>query len=414
MSRLLDIVVPTRLGVGFRFLLGSTVLACIGDGMALAAGPLLVSSLTRNAFLVALAALLQWLPPLLFALVAGVVSDRVDRVRLVVATEVARALVVGVLALTLLTGHGSIAAVLVVMFLLGTLEVFSNNTSSTLLPMIVASEDLPLANARLQIGFVTLSQFVGPPLGALLFGIGRAVPFAGQAILVGFGALLVARIVLPERQAAGESHWRRDVVEGVIWTARHPAVRTLVLTILIFNVTFGAAWSVLVLYATRRLGVDSFGFGLLNAAIAAGGIVANLLYARITARISLGSLMRLGLVIETLVHLFLALTRSPWVAGATLFCFGFEAFAWGTTSITVRQRAVPSELQGRVNAVNTVGSYAGLVAGAGLGGVIAQGAGVVAPFWFAFAGSAVFLVVMWRRLSHITHQAPASPRPVTD
>jgi len=410
-SRLLDIAAPARLGVGFRFLLGSTVLACIGDGMALAAGPLLVSSLTRNEFLVALSALLQWLPRLLFALVAGVVSDRVDRRRLVVGTEVARAGVVGLLAVTLLTGHGSIALVLVAMFLLGTLEVFSNNTSSTLLPMMVAPDDLALANARLQIGFVTLSQFVGPPLGALLFGLGRAVPFASQAILVAFGAVLVARIVLPDHEPARDSHWRRDVIEGVIWTMRHAAVRTLVLTILIFNVTYGAAWSVLVLYATRRLGVDSLGFGLLNAAIAAGGIVANLLYGRITARITLGDLMRIGLVIETLVHLVLALTTSPWVAGGTLFCFGFEAFAWGTTSITVRQRAVPSELQGRVNAVNTVGSYAGLVAGAGLGGLIAQGAGVVAPFWFAFAGSAVFLMVMWRQLSHIAHEEAAAAGP---
>lgn len=375
--------------------------------MALAAGPLLVASLTHNAFLVALAALLQWLPPLLFALVAGVVSDRVDRRVLVVATELCRAAVVALLVLTLVTGHGSIAVVLVVMFLLGTLEVFSNNASGTLLPMIVGPDDLPLGNARLQLGFITLNQFVGPPLGAFLFGLGRASPFAAQAVLVAFGALLVARIALPAREGQRETHWLADVREGVRWTVRHPAVRTLVLTILIFNITYGAAWSVLVLYATRRLGLGSVGFGLLNVAIATGGVVANVLYGRITARISLGALMRIGLVVETLVHLTLALTTVPWVAMATLFCFGFEAFAWGTTSVAVRQRAVPSELQGRVNSVNSVGTYAGLVAGAALGGLIAEHWGVVAPFWFAFAGSAVFLVLMWRQLVHISHEPVA-------
>jgi predicted MFS family arabinose efflux permease len=297
------------------------------------------------------------------------------------------------------------------MFLLGTLEVFSNNTRSTLTPMVVPPEGLAVANARIQFGYITLNQFIGPPLGAFLFGVGRSVPFASQAVLVGFGALLVSRIVLPAREGVRDSHWMRDVAEGVSWTVRHPAVRTLVLTILIFNITYGAAWSVLVLYATRRLGLEPWGFGILNALIAVGGVVANLTYARITARISLGDLMRIGLVIETIVHLVLALTTSPWIAGATLFCFGFEAFAWGTTSITVRQRAVPTELLGRVNAVNSVGTFGGLVVGAAIGGLIAQQWGVAAPFWFAFVGSAVFLAVMWRQLSHIAHADPVTAGP---
>jgi len=76
---------------------------------------------------------------------------------------------------------------------------------------------------------------------------------------------------------------------------------------------------------------------------------------------------------------------------------------WGTTSITVRQRAVPLELQGRVGSVNTVGVYGGLVIGAGIGGLLAQRFGVTAPFWFAFAGSAVFVLLIWRQLAHIAH-----------
>jgi predicted MFS family arabinose efflux permease len=105
----------------------------------------------------------------------------------------------------------------------------------------------------------------------------------------------------------------------------------------------------------------------------------------------------------------LASTSSPYVALPVFFVFGAHAFIWGTTSITVRQRAVPGELMGRVGAVNLVGVYGGLVVGAAVGGVLAQRWGVTAPFWFAFVGSAVFVVLIWRQLSLIAHDDDLSP-----
>jgi predicted MFS family arabinose efflux permease len=77
----------------------------------------------------------------------------------------------------------------------------------------------------------------------------------------------------------------------------------------------------------------------------------------------------------------------------------------------VRQRAVPSHLQGRVSSVNTVGVFGGLVIGSGIGGVLAQRFGVTAPFWFAFVGSAIFLVAIWQQLRHIAHD---DARPVDE
>ena len=181
-------------------------------------------------------------------------------------------------------------------------------------------------------------------------------------------------------------------------------MRTLVLTILIFNITFGAAWSVLVLYATEHLGLGDVGFGLVTTVTAAGGLVGTVSYGWLTRRISLGNIMRIGLIIET-AHPSRRWpsTSSPYVAMPVFFVFGAHAFVWGTTSITIRQRAVPTELQGRVGAVNLVGVYGGLVVGAAIGGVIAQRWGVTAPFWFAFVGSAVFVVLIWGQLSHIAH-----------
>ncbi|WP_432534277.1 MFS transporter [Kineococcus arenarius] len=404
MPRLVETLVPARLGTGFRWLLASSWSSNLGDGIALAAGPLLVASTTDDAFLVALAATVQWLPPLLFGLWAGVLSDRLDRRLLVVAVDAARAGVLVLLALAVLTGEAPIAVVLAALFLVATAEVFADNTTSTLLPVLVDRDDLAPANARLQTGFITVNQLAGPPLGAALFTAGTFLPFATQAALVGMGAVLVSRLRLPARERVRvRTRVRHDVAEGLRWVAGHAAVRTLVLTIFVFNITFGAAWSVLVLYATERLGLGEVGYGLVTTTGAVGGLLGTLAYGAITRRVSLGNLMRIGLVVETLTHAALATTTSPLVALPVFFVFGAHAFVWGTTSITVRQRAVPAGLQGRVGAVNAVGTFGGLVAGSGIGGVLAQHLGVVAPFWFAFAGSAVFLVLIWGQLRHVAH-----------
>lgn len=403
--KLVERLLPARLGTGFRWLLASSWTSNLGDGIALAAGPLLVASMTRDARLVALAATLQWLPPLLFGLLAGALADRWDRRRMVVTVDLVRAVVLAVLTLTVLTDRATIGIVLAALFLVGIAEVFADSASQTLLPMLVSRPDLAVANARLQTGFLTVNQLAGPPIGAALFAIGSVWPFAAQTLVVAAGALLMTRIVLPPHGRAPDehSHIRHDIAEGFRWVRHHAAVRTLVLTIFTFNITFGAAWSVLVLYATQRLGLGEVGFGLLSTVMAVGGLAGTASYGWITRRVSLGNLMRIGLIVETLTHLGLALTRQAWVAMVIFFAFGAHAFIWGTTSITVRQRAVPLPLQGRVGSVNLVGVFGGLVLGSGLGGVLAHRWGVTAPFWFAFAGSAVFVVLIWGQLAHIAH-----------
>ena len=401
---LLEGAAPPRLGPGFRWLLASSWTTNLSDGIAIAAGPLLVASQTEDAFLVAMAALVQWLPPLLFGLYAGALSDRLDRRLIVVTVNLVRGAVLAVIAASVLTDTISVAVVLGALFVLGTAEVFADNTTHTLLPMLVRRDDLATANSRLMAGFVTVNQLAGPPLGAALFALGMALPFVGQALLVVAGAALVSRIALPPAASERrETAIRHDIAEGVRWVRHHAAVRTLVLTIFTFNITFGAAWSILVLYATQRLGLGEIGYGLLTTISAAGGLVGTFSYGWITRRVSLGNLMRIGLIIETLTHLGLAVASVPWVAMVIFFVFGAHAFVWGTTSITVRQRAVPTELQGRVGSVNTVGTFGGLVIGSALGGVLAQSMGVTAPFWFAFVGSAIFVVLIWRELRHIAH-----------
>ena len=412
MGRVLEAVLPARMGTSFRFLVASSWTSNLGDGIALAAGPLLIASQTSDPLVVALAGLLQRLPWLLFGLYAGVLADRLDRRLLVVAVDLVRAAVLATLTVIVVTGHVDVPVVLVVMFLLGTAEVFADTTTGTLLPMVVAKADLGIGNARLMAGFLTTNQLVGPALGAALFAAGMAWPFLTQALCVALGALLVSRMALPGvDRPRRRRHVGRDVVEGFRWTWSSPAVRTLTLTIVTFNVTFGAAWSVLVLYATDTLGLGAVGFGLLTTVSAVGGIAGTASYDWLERHASLGNIMRVGLLIETFTHLGLALTTTGWVAMVIMFVFGAHAFVWGTTSRTVRMRAVPDELQGRVGSLYAIGVFGGIVVGQGIGGVVARVWGITGPFWFAFVGSALILLLIWRQLEHIAH---ADEEPVGD
>jgi predicted MFS family arabinose efflux permease len=272
----------------------------------------------------------------------------------------------------------------------------------------VPREDLGIANARLTGSFLLTNQLIGPPIGAFLFSAGMALPFATNAACFALGAWLVTRVATDVADVAADRagerrHLVEEMVQGIRWLVAHPPMRTLALTIVAFNVTFGAAWSVLVLYAGERLGMDAVGFGLLTTAMAIGGIVGTASYGRLERRFSLADIMRVGLLIETGTHLVLALTTSPEIALATMVVFGGHAFVWGTTSTVVRQRAVPDELLGRVTGVYTVGVIGGMVVGTPIGGVLARTFGITAPFWFGFIGSAILVVVLWREFSHIVH-----------
>ena len=407
-----NIAVPQRLGRDFRWLLSASIVNNAGDGIVLAAGPLLVAAQTGDPFLVSLALLFDYLPALIFGVIAGAAADRFDRRRMVIVANIARAFVLVLMIGTILSGTVNIALILGAIFLLGTAETFADAASSTLLPSIVRREDLGVGNARMQSAFILVNQLVAPPIGAFLFVAGMALPFAANAAAFLLGAVLISRISasIGAVRLAGPGEGRTstfvtDLADGVRWLAGHAAMRTLALTVFAFNVTYGAAWGVLVLYASNRLQMDAVGFGLLTTATAIGGVVGTLAYGGLERRFSLGNIMRVGLLIETFTHLVLALTTSPLVALTVMFAFGIHTFVWSTTSTVVRQRAVPNELLGRVGGVYRVGLVGGMVVGVPFGGLVASAFGITAPFWFGFVGSAVLVVLLWRQFGHITHSA---------
>lgn len=404
MGRFLDAVAPERLGTRFRWMLASSWASNLGDGIALAAGPLLVASLTSDPRLIALASVAQWTPPFVFGLLAGALADRLDRRLLVLTGDIGRAVVLAVLVVLIGTDRVDIGTLLAALFVIATLETFADGAHTTVLPMIVARGDLGVANARFQFGHMGINRLAGPPIGAALFATGVVLPFVAQLVCMAFGALLFARILLPRvERTRDDTHVLHDIVEGLRWSMRHPAMRALNLQIVTFNVTYGAAFGVLVYYAQEQLGLGAGGYGVLLTALAVGGVMGAASYGWLERHVPIRDIMRWGLVLETLTHLTLALTSSAVVAGGILLLFGVHESYWGATASSVRQRAVPDELQGRVASVYVMFMMGGLVAGAGLGGLIAREWGVTGPYWFAFAGSALILACLWVELGRIAH-----------
>ncbi|MGB3686907.1 MAG: MFS transporter [Ornithinimicrobium sp.] len=399
-------LLPTRLGTDFRWLFGASTAANLGDGVLLAAGPLMVASLTRDPFAVSMAVFAQRVPWLIVGLVAGTVVDRVDRRLLVMLSDAIRAVVLVALVVLTATDLITLPMLYVAFFLMGTAETFVDNAASTLTVSVVPRAHLGQANSRIFGSAMVTNQMAGPPLGAALFTVGAWCAFGAQAVLLLLGVVLIWRMTLrkPVTPAPSRSLWHRTR-EGAEWLWRHPPVRTLALMITLFNITYGAVLGLYVLYAQDRLGVSDFGYGVLISMIAVGGVLGSALYSRLEARFSYAVLLRAGLVLETFTHAVLALNSSAVVAALVFFGFGVHAAVWGTTSTTVRQLAVPDRMLGRVTSVYLLGSHGGLAVGTLIGGLIAGAFGLLAGFWFAFAGSLIALAFLWRPMAQVARAA---------
>ncbi|KKK05699.1 MFS transporter [Micromonospora sp. HK10] len=400
---------PTgRLGRDFHRLWTASAVSNLGDGITMVAAPLLVASLTPDPAAVAAAALAPQLPWLLFALVSGALVDRLDRRRLIVAVNVGRGLVLAALAGAVLAGVATVPLILLAFLLTGIGETLADTASGALLPSVVPPERLEEANSRLSATFVVGNQFAAKPLGGYLFVLAAALPFGFDAASFGLAALLLALLrwrpvppAAPEPGAAGPVRSiRADIATGVRALWRVPVLRTLALSIAVMNVAFCAAFAVFVLYARQRLGLAPVGYGVLLTASALGGLAGSTLATRLRARFGTPTLLRAGLLIEIGLHLVLAVTRQPWLAGAALAIWGVHTMVWGVLVVSLRQRLVPDRLRGRVNSVYSLADLGGAAVGTALGGAVARVTGsVLTPFWLAAAALAVLTVLVWRRLA---------------
>ncbi len=395
---------PARLGADFTRLWTASAVSNIGDGVTMAAGPLLVAAVSNDPALIAGAVFAQQLPWLLFALVSGAYVDRLDRRLLVVVVNLLRAAALAGLTLTVATGTVTVAVIYVVLFLLGVGETLVDTAMGALLPAVVASERLPAANARLYATFTIGNQFVAKPLGAWLFVVSAAVPFGLDALTFAAAAALIAgirRAPVPD-EARPRGSLRGEIRQGVRWLWRHRLLRTLAVSMGLGNVAFGAAFAVFVLYCRQRLGLSDVGYGFLLTSFAVGGLFGTTVAGALTRALGAGTVLRGGLVVEVVTHVTLAVTTAPWIAAAVLIVFSVHAMVWGITAASVRQRIVPSHLRGRVGSVYALLDLGGAALGALLGGLLAGTWRITTPFWAAAGAMAAIAVFAWRPLRDAT------------
>ena len=382
----------------------ASTVSFLGDGVTLAAGPLLAASVTRDPVLVSGVAVAQQLPWLLFSLPGGALVDRLDRRRVMWVSDAVRCATVGLLGLAVLLDLANLPVLYAAFFVLGAATVPFSAASTSILPSLVTREDLAGANGRLFGAQVVAGEMAGPPLGGFLFASSAALPFlldagsfaAASAMVLAMGGSFRAR----RPRGTPRTTLRAEIAEGFAWLWEHRLLRTLAMALGVMNLTSSATTAILVLFAGERLGLGPVGYGVLLSSLAVGGVLGALSGERIAGWLGAGTTMRAGLLIEASTSAVIALWQDVYVVGTMLALFGFHALAWNVVTISLRQELVPDGLLGRVNSSYRLLGMGGAAAGALLGGLLAKGFGLAAPFWFAAASVAVMMVLAWRAIGN--------------
>ena len=390
----------------FRLLFASAAATNMGDGVIAVAIPWLATLLTDDPFLIGLVATGRHLPWFLFALPAGVVTDRFDHRRIILTADAAR-LVLGAalitLALTATPGVAPVLGLAFLSFLLGTAEVLRDNTAQTFLPSVVAKPQLEKANGALWSTEQLAGQFLGPPLAGALIGLSVAVPFALQTGLLLLALLLVTAMRFPKRgQSTPHLPPFAALREGMGWLWRDEQLRRLAFVLGGFNFLGYGFWAVFVLYGQRVLGLDAFGYGTLLTAAACGGLTATLIGPMILKHISPTMAILAGMVGFSVTSTVLALGAPLWLVAVFLVLDGFFGMLWNIAQVSYRQRHIPAPLLGRVNsAFRFLGTGPAAFGAFAFGALIAWGEGptaVLLPYGVAAVAGAVLTLYSAFRL----------------
>jgi MFS family permease len=376
--------VDDGLGPGFWSLFSASFLANLSDGIFQIALPLLAVSLTTEPALVAGVTVASRLPWLVFALIAGALADRLDRRRTMILVDAGRVMLLGGLMIAVLANVATIWLLYIVAFVLGCFETMFDTAASSMLPNVVGKDRVVAANSRLNAVELTMNNFVGPPLGGLLAGIGIAAAFGTSA--AGYLGALLCLLTLrgsfrPVREGPPSSI-AEEIRTGMSYLVHHRLLRTMALVVGPMNLGSMAVFGVLVLYvvAPGPLGLDGVGFGLLTTAIAVGTVAGTLLASRIERAIGRANLFVACIASLLVMDLVWIVVPEPLVIGLILAVSSSFGGAFNVVFGSIRQRIVPNHLLGRVMASFRVISWGALPLGALLGGIIGQTFGLSAVF----------------------------------
>jgi MFS family permease len=373
----------TPLGSAYWRLWWASAVSTTGDGVLVAALPLLAVTITRNPLMISLVTAAEFLPWLLLSLPAGVLVDRHDRATLMWRAQVLQGSVIAVLAVLVLLHWTDIAVLAVAAFGLGVGEVVFGNASQSVLPQLVRAEQLPEANGN-QYAVQTIGQeFAGPPLGSVLFTAAAAVPFGLSAASFAGSAVLLARLPKHPPDTVPDGTVRSRVAEGLRWLLGNRLLRVVavVLGVSSFCNTMGMA--TLVLLVTETLKVSSRFYGILLAAAAVGSVLGGLLNPRVTRRLGQVPSLVIAMGAVSVIYVGIGLAPNAPVLAALEVCNGFMVTMWNIVTVTLRQRIVPNEMLGRVNSAYRMIGWGLMPVGAVAGGLVAHVAGLRAPYVIA-------------------------------
>ena len=384
----------------------SGFLADFGDGIRLAAFPLLAAQFTRSPTAVAAVTAVQSLPWLLTGAGAGVLVDRSDRRRLMVVVDVIRAAIIAGLAAAVLTHTAGLALIYLAAFTTGVGSALRDTAAVTCIPRLVDSADLERANARVIAGQIVGHELAGPAAGGWLFGLAAVLPFAVNAGALGIAVLLlltlpsVFRPVPAARDpdaASPLASARRDLRDGARWLWRHADVRDVTIATGVIAAMDAAWFAVLVLYVMQVLHQRPGVYGLLLGVAALGGISVGSIGPRVARRAGPWRSLLVAGTVMALTQAGLGLTANVIVAAAMLFASSAAWALFNMTAVTMRQRQVPDPLLGRVTSLNGTVAGGAEALGALVGGALAAVGGIRAPMLIgALPIAATVILLAWR------------------
>ena len=402
-----------------KFILASGI-TNLADGIALVTWAWLASLLSRDPIFVALMPMMLRLPWFIFALPAGIITDRTDRRRLILAMDVVRAVSFGAAALIVWTSmplsapleNGTAMPVLfgtllVLALVMGTAEVFRDNAAQTMLPAIVPQEQLERANGRLWSVELVGNALLGPALGAFLITSVIWLPFALNSLAFVLAVLVMIRVrgqFSPDR--VNTRSWRAELQQGVTFLRNTPLLRLLAILTGVWNLLHQMVVIGLVLHVQENLGLEAWGYGLVIAGGAVGGIVGGFVGDRIVKWMGPGTAAQWMTLASALAFIAILFSPNGFVLALVLAAFEFTGIIWNTVSVSYRQRTIPDELLGRVNSIYRLLAWGMMPVGLLLSGVVVSVAeasmtrdlALTMPFIVAAFGATLLTVFAWRPL----------------
>jgi len=395
----MSVAKSSRLPPTFNRLAWSNLAAQSAEQIALAAAPIVAVLMLGVAE--GETGLLQTaltLPFILFAIPAGLLTDRISRRKLMAGAEAMRAAALASILALIAFGGLTLPLLSLLGFIAVCGTVAYSVAAPALVPSLVTPELLPAANARIELAR-TIAYASGPALGGVLVGwMGAAPAFGFAAALSVIAVVLLSGLYEPAREAQPRRHPLQDIREGASFVFHHALLRPVFITQFIFNTGSFLVLAVFVPYAVRRLGVSATGVGTTLAMYGVGMVVGALLATRVMKRLAFGTVIGLGPVTGFVAAIVMALTTivpTPLLAGLSFFLLGVGPILWVISTTTLRQSVTPARLLGRVSAINIL-SYGARPLGSALGAIVGGLYGAEACLYLAvaiFAAQALVILI---------------------